>query len=62
MYQDNDALLLEIRDLLKLVGEEQQKLVNEIRELKDEQRKLKEEVRLSNFVLNNITSRNEIVN
>ena len=59
---DKDALLVEVRDLLKIVADEQQKLLNDIRELKDEHRKLREEVRLNNFVLNNITARNEIIN
>ena len=62
MKYDNNALLIELHDMLKVMSEEQQKLVRDIRELKDEQKKLKEEVRLSNFVLNNITARNEIIN
>jgi cell division septum initiation protein DivIVA len=62
MGYDKDALLVEVRDLLKIVADEQQKLLNDIRELKDEHRKLREEVRLNNFVLNNITARSEIIN
>jgi hypothetical protein len=62
MSKENDALLLEIRDLLKLVTDEERKLAAEIRELKDQQKRLSEEVRLNNIVLNNITQRNEIVN
>lgn len=58
----DEALLVEIRDLLKVMSDEQQKLVKDIRELKDEHKKLKDEIRLSNFVLNNIAVRNEIIN
>ena len=61
MKNDN-ALLIEIRDLLKIMAEDQQKLVKDIRELKNENKKLRDEIRLSNFVLNNITARNEIMN
>ena len=61
MKNDN-ALLVEIRDLLKIMAEDQQKLVKDIRELKNENKKLRDEIRLSNFVLNNITARNEIIN
>ena len=55
--QSSNALLVEIRDLLKVMAEEQQKLIKDVRELKDEHKKLKDEIRLSNFVLNNITAR-----
>ena len=61
MKNDN-ALLVEIRDLLKIMTEDQQKLVKDIRELKNENKKLRDEIRLSNFVLNNIAARNEIIN
>jgi hypothetical protein len=62
MGYDKDALLVEVRDLLKVLTEEHQKLLSDIRELKDEHRKLREEVRLNNYVLNNITARSEIIN
>lgn len=59
---NDEALLAEIRDLLKIMSDEQQKLVKDIRELRDEHKKLKDEIRLSNFVLNNISVRNEMMN
>ena len=62
MKDDNSALLLEIMDMLKTVAEGQQKLLKEVHELKEEQKKLYEEVRLNNFVLNNITVRGELLN
>lgn len=58
----NNELLIEIRDLLKVMTEDQQKLVNDVRELRSENKKLREEIRLSNIVLNNIAARNEILN
>ncbi len=60
--KDDNALLVEIRDLLKVVADEQQKLAKDIRDLKDEHKKLKDEIKLSNLVLNNIAARNEILN
>lgn len=60
--QEADSILIEIRDMLKLLMEEQEKLAKDMYELKEEQRKLKEEVKLSNFVLHNIGIRNEIMN
>lgn len=61
MKNEND-LLIEIRDLLKVMTEEQQELVKDIRELRNENKKLRDEIRFSNFVLNNIAVRNEIIN
>jgi len=62
MKEDYASILLEIREMLKMVSERQDKLLEEINRLKEEQKKLAEEVKISNFVLNNITVRNEIVN
>lgn len=61
MKNDNQ-LLVEIRDLLRVLTEDQQKLVRDIRELKSENKKLRDEIRMSNFVLNNIAARSEIIN
>ncbi len=62
MKYENNALLAELLDMLKAVSEEQQRIAADIRELREEHKKLRDEVRLSNFVLNNITARNEIIN
>lgn len=62
MKQDVSAVLIEIMDMLKVIADGQQQLEKEVRELREEQKKLKEEVKLSNFVLNNISLRNEIIN
>lgn len=62
MEEDNSSMIIEIRAALKLIEERQQLLLTEIQELKKEQKKLFEEIRISNFVLNNISIRNEIIN
>jgi hypothetical protein len=62
MSEYDNSLLLEIRDLLKVLTEEQKHLATEIRELKTEQKKIHEDIKLNNFVLNNINLRNEIMN
>lgn len=62
MKYENEALLVELLNMLKNVSEEQQRIANDIRELREEHKKLRDEVRLSNFVLSNISVRNEIIN
>lgn len=62
MKYDQGAPLVEILNLLKELTEEQRKITEDIRELREEHKKLRDEVRLSNFVLSNITARNEIIN
>ncbi len=62
MNEDTGKVLLEIRDMMKLLMEEQRQLIEDMRELKVEQKKMHDEMRISNFVLNNINLRNEILN
>lgn len=62
MSMEDGALLAEILDLLKVVVDGQKRLEQSIIELKEENKKLKEEIKLSNFVLNNISIRTETVN
>ncbi len=62
MNIENETLLVEIRDLLKTLVESQKQLGNDISNLREEYKKLKEEIRLSNSVLNGLNARNEIVN
>lgn len=62
MKEDYILIAAEIRDALKLLQERQELILTEIRELKQDQKKLQEEVKISNFVLNNISHRNEIIN
>lgn len=63
MMTDQDAsMLMEIREMLKRVSERQIQLMEEVSQLKEDQKKLLEEIKISNFVLNNITVRSEILN
>ncbi|MCX7747523.1 MAG: hypothetical protein N2645_11655 [Clostridia bacterium] len=62
MKSDQMTMLSEIRDMLRVLVDGQEKLLHSVNVLMEEQRKLHEEVRYSNFVLNSITSRNEIIN
>lgn len=62
MPDEHSSVLVEIREILKAVINGQDELVREIRELKEVQRKLHEEIRLNNYVLNNISTRSEILN
>lgn len=62
MEDGTHSVLQELRDMLKILGERQESLIKDINELKDNQRKLEEEVRLSNFVLNNFSFRSELIN
>ena len=62
MSMEDGALLVEILDLLKVVVDGQKRLEQTIVELKEENKKLKEEIKLSNFVLNNISNRTETIN
>lgn len=62
MKEDYGLVAAEIRTALKSIEERQELILSEIRELRQEQKKLHEEVKISNFVLNNISLRNEIIN
>lgn len=62
MEDSTYSLLQEVRDTLKVLEERQKSLLKGINELKDNQRKLEEEVRLSNFVLNSFSFRSEFIN
>lgn len=60
--KDLSLVLLEIHEMLKVLISEQEKLVKSVSELKNEQKKLQDEVKVKNFVLNNINTRSEIIN
>jgi hypothetical protein len=61
MKEDN-IILGEIREMLKLVADRQEKLMKSVEYLMEEQKKLHEEIKLNNFVLNSISVRSEIIN
>jgi cell division protein FtsB len=60
--EKNSELLKEIYNMLKVLTDGQEQLQKDIKELREEQKRLKEEVKFSNFVLHNMGLRNEIAN
>jgi uncharacterized protein YlxW (UPF0749 family) len=62
LIDDNKELLIEVKGMLKAVIDGQAQLLKEVRELREEQKKLHEEIRASNFILNQINVRSEILN
>jgi len=62
MIESDREILNEIRDMLKVLIDEHRLLRADVHELREEQRKIQEELKLSNFVLHNIGMRNEILN
>ena len=62
MSETNGKTLEEIHEMLKIVIDSQKQIIESVNEIRTEQKKIYEEIRLSNFVLNNITMRNEILN
>ncbi|MCX7843026.1 MAG: hypothetical protein N2489_08130 [Clostridia bacterium] len=62
MTEDYSSVLLEIREMLKMISDKQDKLLEEVCQIKADQKKLLEEVKISNLVLNNFTLRTEIIN
>jgi len=56
------SVMLEIRELLKKVSDQQEQLLTEVQEMRLEQKRLHEEIRENNFVLSNIALRTEILN
>jgi hypothetical protein len=52
----------ELRDMIRVLINENEKLTNIVNELKEEQKKLQEEIKIQNIVLNSLPARNEILN
>jgi hypothetical protein len=57
-----EKIFTELRDMLKVLIDENEKLTNTVNELKEEQKKLQEEIKIQNIVLNSLPIRNEILN
>jgi hypothetical protein len=55
-------LLMEIRDMLKSITERQDIIMRSVSELREENRKLKEEIRSSAYSVNNTSHRNQFMN
>lgn len=62
MREDEKPDLDGIYKMLEMISAKQDRLLDEIKDIKETQKKLHDEIKLSNFVLNNITLRTEILN
>ncbi|HHV28709.1 MAG TPA: hypothetical protein GXX73_03740 [Clostridium sp.] len=62
MRQEDRLAINDIREMIKVLIEENERLANTINELKEEQKKLQEEIKIQNIVLNSLPIRNEILN
>ncbi|NMB34299.1 MAG: hypothetical protein GX992_08785 [Clostridium sp.] len=62
MRQEDRQNINEIKDMIRILTEENERLVHTINELKDAQMKLQEEIRIQNMVLNSLPIRAEILN
>ncbi len=62
MKKDNMESFDEIKAMLKILIDDNKKLLESLREIKEEQKKLHEEIRIQNIVLNSLPIRTEIIN
>ena len=52
----------EIKEMLKLVLDDNKRIIEYLNELKEEQKRIQEEIRIQNIVLNSLPIRTEIIN
>ncbi len=62
MKKGNIESYSDIEDMLKLVLDNSKKILECLSELKEEQKKLQEEIKIQNIVLNSLPIRTEIIN
>lgn len=62
MRQEDKVAFNELKDMIKVLINQNEKLTNTINELKEEQKKLQEEIKIQNIVLNSLPIRTEILN
>ncbi len=62
MDKDYLNILNEIREVLKVLADGQEQLLSSVKELREEQKKLYNEIRLNNMVISSFPVRNEIIN
>ncbi|NLL06571.1 MAG: hypothetical protein GX270_12480 [Clostridiaceae bacterium] len=62
MKKDNIGSFDEIKAMLKILIDDNKKLLASLQEIKEEQKKLHEEIRIQNIVLNSLPIRTEIIN
>lgn len=62
MKKENAESYVEIKEMLKLVLEDNKRIIEHLNELKEEQKRIQEEIRIQNIVLNSLPIRTEIIN
>lgn len=62
MKKENTDSYVEIKEMLKLVLEDNKRIIEHLNELKEEQKRIQEEIRIQNIVLNSLPIRTEIIN
>lgn len=62
MDEDTKLTLAELKEMMKMLNDTQEKILKNVELLVQEQKKIHEEIRLNNIVLNNISIRSEILN
>ena len=62
MRQQEKTMLDELKKMIQVLIEENEKLNVAVSELKEEQKKMQEEIKIQNIVLNSLPARTEILN
>ena len=62
MKQQEKTTLNELKKMIQILIEENEKLNVAVSELKEEQKKMQEEIKIQNIVLNSLPARTEILN
>lgn len=62
MKQQEKTILNELKKMIQILIEENEKLSVAVSELKEEQKKMQEEIKIQNIVLNSLPARTEILN
>jgi len=62
MKKSNVESFDEIKEMLKILINDNKKILADLREIREEQKKLHEEIRTQNIVLNSLPIRSEILN
>ena len=62
MGQEDRISINEIKDMIQFLIKENEKLTYTVNELKEEQKKLQEEIKIHNIVLNSLPIRVDILN
>lgn len=62
MEKEYIEMFADIKEMLRLILENQQDIRENLKEIKEEQKKLEQEIRLSSMVLNNMVPRSDVVN